>query len=546
MRPCAKLGNIGTMREDQRARLDVRLAWERLLDSLPVDWVKPEQRTDFEDWIDATDDDVIALHRRTRELQKITEHYIPLTADSEAVRSFAVDCVERVRSTIAELPGKADELTLKHYLASLSIEYKGIARALDPSWWRRSLDAVLDVRTEQAARELRAVGGRVRYISQQTETRKESQRRANKNAVDAATIEPKGKPQDHRPLRECVDASVSNPPLRRAELMVRIGGADDFAIDAGHVGLFFTLTLPSEYHHVKFNGQVNDKWTKKSTRDGHERLMQAWRLTRATLDKERIDRYGLRVVEPHVSGTAHWHILLWCAPVDVTRICEVFRDKFIVASDAALFAHGMDVERIDKKRGGAKAYLAKYVSKNIDGEGLGGERKSGAKRVRHWASAHRIKQFQFFGLPPVGTWREIRKLTDDDVNDAPIQLRLAFAATNKDKETGKVDFHKFIRANGGCGSRRFRPITVARASSLVPNKYLEHRAPGTVGINCDWWQKITRAVDWVIKWTSQAWTRGNNCNRAITTPQVGAELFSTDSWFDSAFFSSQLRPEVPP
>lgn len=528
-------------REDIRARLDLRLRWEHLLDRLPLDWVKPSQRTDFEDWRFASQDQCIELHRRTEALIKITNHYIPLTSDADAVRSYADGCVQRVKSIVAEIPGLADVPALTAYANSLGIEFAGIPRALDPCWWRRKLSAVLDVRTEQAARELRAVGGLTHYISQQTKARKEQQHAANKSCIKTASAEPKGKPEKKRPLSELVESSVSNPALRRAELMVRIGGADEFSVDANHVGLFLTITLPSEYHHMRVDGSSNDKWSGKTARDGHERLLTCWQLARAQLDKERIDRYGLRVAEPHKSGTSHWHILMWCAPENKARIIEVVREKFLVQGDVDHQRIGLKVETIDRKRGGAKAYLAKYVSKNIDGHGMTHAQKNGARLVKFWASAHRIRQFQFFGLPPVGVWRELRKLSEEDAQDSPVQLKLAFDACNKSAETGKVDFHKFIRAQGGCGSRRVRPIRLVRAAKLMPNKYNESGQIVTLGLDCDWWQKITRTTIWIIRWNDNTWTRGNNCNQSIqTSPLVSQSVSQFESVGESS--AARLRP----
>jgi hypothetical protein len=64
-------------------------------------------------------------------------------------------------------------------------------------------------------------------------------------------------------------------------------------------------------------------------------------------------------------------------------------------------------ELINPHKGTPTSNIAKYVSKNIDGRGLGDtvSKETGkslkyiAEHVTGLASLHRVKQFQFFGIP---------------------------------------------------------------------------------------------------------------------------------------------------
>lgn len=75
-------------------------------------------------------------------------------------------------------------------------------------------------------------------------------------------------------------------------------------------------------------------------------------------------------------------------------------------------------ELINPRKGTPTSYIAKYISKNIDGRGLAGEisketgksLRDNAEYVNAWASLHRVQQFRFFGIPGRQAYRELRLL----------------------------------------------------------------------------------------------------------------------------------------
>ena len=208
-------------------------------------------------------------------------------------------------------------------------------------------------------------------------------------------------------LEDVIKRTTANPENRRIEMMVRSRGFEELAQDLGYTALFITWTLPSKYHRVSKN------WKGASIKDGHQVLMQQWALGRALIAKEDIHYFGFRVAEPHKDATSHAHYFLFCSPddkdliIETLKSCAISEDRFELGSD---ISPRFDVKEADPKKGGATAYIAKYVSKNINGKHMPeSEGEESAYRARAWASTHRIRQFQQFGGKPVSLWRNLRR-----------------------------------------------------------------------------------------------------------------------------------------
>ncbi|HBS6236655.1 TPA: replication endonuclease [Klebsiella pneumoniae] len=247
-----------------------------------------------------------------------------------------------------------------------------------------------------------------------------AQKKANLEFLNAMELEDQDT-GERSSLLDKVMGSVSNPKIARHELMVRMRGFEDMANEMGLVGMFYTLTAPSRYHSTRVqSGKRNDKYRDASPRKTQKYLCKVWSRVRAKWGREGIRTFGFRVAEPHHDGTPHWHLLLFLRPEEAEYATAIFR-KHALREDGGepgAQEHRFTVTPIDEKFGSATGYIAKYISKNIDGYGMDGELddesgqpvKEMAKRVRAWASRWNIRQFQQIGGAPVTTWRELRRL----------------------------------------------------------------------------------------------------------------------------------------
>ena len=263
-------------------------------------------------------------------------------------------------------------------------------------------------------------------------------------------------------LIEKYDGSVANPAIRRCELMTRIRGFENICNEMGFIGEFYTLTAPARYHATIKTGHRNRKWNGASPADTQRYLCSVWQKIRAKLHREDIRIFGIRVAEPHHDATPHWHMLIFMRPEDVDQVRQVMRDYAYqqdadeLTTEKARKAR-FHAEAIDPEKGSATGYVAKYISKNIDGYALDGELddesgkelKETASAVSAWAARWHIRQFQFVGGAPVTVYRELRRMADSETAHG---LSVEFAAAHDAADAG--DWAAYVNAQGGPFVRR--------------------------------------------------------------------------------------------
>lgn len=404
-----------------------------------------------------------------------------------------------------------------------------VARMTDPAWWRRALRRSIVRSCERACIRIGMVHRHASiYASEEAVHRRAQQKR--RNGLMLAATEAVNEDGEAFTLADLSARSVSNPALRRAELMTRIRGFEEWAQAEGHRGVFYTWTLPSRFHaRLSVSGDPNPKADGSSPRDGAAFLARQWARCRAALKRRGLAPYGFRIAEPHHDGTPHWHLLLFMAQAE-ERACTDLMQRYAWEPDAGELTTDRAREArfkaipIDLEKGSAAGYIAKYVAKNIDGAHVGIDDEAGADaaftvgNVDAWASTWGIRQFQQIGGPGVTVWRELRRM-----REAPAQGELfgdAWAAADAGS------WRAYIAAQA------VRRVRLWKEPAARLNRYGEPAADQCKGVQCEGAQWVTRTHTWVIRSRAKGnatagsgqlsrhrpmgavcspWTRVNNC-----------------------------------
>lgn len=551
----------------------------------------------------------------------------PLDASDACIRRAA----QRLAAyCVAPVPGAADDMEcLAHLYRVCRLQHVEppaldpskpagpvIARLAHPRWWRRRLRVSVARRTE----ERRIAAGVVHRAAQcycsdsGVYRRRESAKRNSDMMRLMIAVNEHG---ESFTVGDLAEKSTSNPVLRRNELMTRCKGLETIADARGDRGLFVTWTLPSRFHAVLSSGHRNPNYDRSTPRAGSAFFGLQWARVRAALAKAVIPAvkkkngeikwpelrglrlYGIRVAEPHHDETPHWHLLLF-APLRWHRMiaATIAQYAFVEGDEPGAKKARIDAKLIQKgidpatgKERSAVGYVAKYLAKNVDGfqveiameKGADGELHftgdgaTAAERIRAWASTWGIRQFQFFGTPPVTIWRELRRLDGEvgfgameaaraaaDAGDYAAHVQ-AIGGVSVPKLSRPLQVHRQVRMKGGepvptmygdeapevvKGVSEFAAELSPRAAGVLRHLSIAEAALKLKRRDRRGLEAIRRCVDVVItrihEWTVlfkpegaelAPRTRVNNCNRSIEHDHEKAEAEALETrqpqrWID--------------
>lgn len=500
-------------------------------------------------------------------IEKIDGYQFGMASDDAEIVQFAKARADECFRTAARFVDKDMALT---YMQKIALRY-GIEppqgrnvtpqgqrmRLLNEHWWRRNIRKTAGRNVEAAAINIGLVS-RVAglYASDEAVKRRAQQRARNRRIM--SSIDAENDSGQVYNMQDLCDLSVSNPKLRRMELMTRIAGFDTIAQIRGHAAEFYTLTAPSKYHarhHI--TGKVQKNYNGATPSETQKYLVKIWSRIRAKLHRDGIDVYGVRVAEPHHDGTPHWHLLLFCEAQHVEALRAVMR-HYALAEDGqeeGANKHRFKAESIDRSKGSAAGYIAKYISKNIDGYEVGEDYEAvagqdaatdTARRVDAWAATWGVRQFQQIGGQSVTVWRELRRAEVDAIENAQ------FKAIAEAADAGAWDRYTIL--NGGV-MRQFyeyprysektgKPLQAGRKAiknkivtlhkkaaldidtgEITLNQYNEPAADKVLGIQCQGEQINTHLAVWVFKRKGEAEPPRSSVNNCTQSGQVAKEVY---------------------
>ncbi|HGN9282318.1 replication endonuclease [Klebsiella quasipneumoniae] len=449
-----------------------------------------------------------------------------------------------------------------------------LARMLCADWWYRKL---WQMRCEWREEQLRAVclvnKKASPYVSYEAVIHKREQRRKSLEFFQSHELV--NADGDTLDMEDVVNASSSNPAHRRNEMMACVKGLELIAEMRGDCAVFYTITCPSRFHATLNNGRPNLKWTSETVRQSSDYLVDTFAAFRKAMHKAGLRWYGVRVAEPHHDGTVHWHLLCFMRKKDRRTLTALLR-KFAIREDRAELGNNtgprFKSELINPRKGTPTSYIAKYISKNIDGRGLakeisketGKSLRDSAEHVSAWASLHRVQQFRFFGIPGRQAYRELRLLAGQAARaqgnkkaGAPVLENPQLDAVLAAADVGC--FATYIMKQGG--------VLVPRKNHLIRTAYELNDEPGTYGdrgirIYGIWsplvegricthamkWKMVRKAVDVQEAIADQGvrapWTRGNNCPPVEKMYQAGGELPGSEEPVALPDFENMSKKEL--
>jgi len=333
-----------------------------------------------------------------------------VNAISSLLVNGVMEPIKHINAFGLPFPMGVAEREAKSNNGKIEVDGPTYKRLTNDKWMHRALRKEIRRRIENIALDEGVISMQIeRYASDQTVLIHEQTRARNRNLLES--MEAINEEGDTLSLLELNELSVSNPYIRSSELLVRLRGFENYSDKHDHLADFWTLTCPSKFH------RSSKKWNKSTPKDAQDWLCKQWARFRSALKRAGHTVYGFRVAEPHKDGCPHWHMLLFFESNTALKFSREKMKHYMLSEDGdepGAEKHRFDYKIMDKSIGSATGYIAKYITKNINGASIqdvdGRDPCHAALRTNTWASNWKIRQFQQIGGPSVTVWRELRRM----------------------------------------------------------------------------------------------------------------------------------------
>lgn len=224
-------------------------------------------------------------------------------------------------------------------------------------------------------------------------------------------------------------SEVSKSEERKfSEIYCVLKGIDNYAKINKLSSALITITPPSNFH------ISSSSYNKETPKEINHTMAKIWSKFTQAISKIHEFYFAFRVVEFHVDGTPHFHILIYFKS-ELKQDYQLVLKK--VFNTDNLSGKLVDWKDIDRSQGTCIGYVVKTLmpsSRYTVDEANSNERIVSGRKL--W----RLRSHDYSGMPKkcIACWRELRKLANTDVTDQKIIDMLRHVKEN--------DFYYFFNA----------------------------------------------------------------------------------------------------
>jgi hypothetical protein len=293
---------------------------------------------------------------------------------------------------------------------------------------------------------------------------------------------------------------------RYGEFLCIAGGVRSYCLSRDLQSASVVVTLPPSAHPNPKHG--TSTWNGILPDESNGILNHRWKLVRARLKKKDITLIGFRTTESHEDGCPHSNFVIYFPKEYLPIVEATFRSVFGVSENTVRFtAHSSIQDCI-----AAGLYASKFLNPHNQTEA----HQRAMLGEQTWAGTWGIRRIQWFGIPQLRVWRDLRAsgITPED----PRMAQVWRAARG-----GRFD--KYIGLQGGIGiplgARPFRSTYEVNATGKSVT------AIGVLNTTSGFHFQIRNAGYWTLSATDESISE-KKVTVAINKPSLRFRSYEND------------------